>query len=67
MDDCEDMSLILVLSLKFVCGLLQDRPNYSKLAEKVTRLKPLIGLPDYQFGFRNQRSTIDQFQSYVLL
>lgn len=37
-------------------------PVLSKLFEKLflKRLKPLIDLPDHQFGFRNQHSTIDQ-------
>lgn len=37
-------------------------PTISKLFEKLLlkRLKPLINIPDFQFGFRNKHSTIDQ-------
>lgn len=37
-------------------------PTISKLFEKLLlkRLKPLINIPDFQFGFRNNHSTIDQ-------
>ena len=37
-------------------------PTIAKLFEKVIlkRLKPLLNIPDFQFGFRNKHSTIDQ-------
>ena len=37
-------------------------PSISKLFEKLflRRLKPLINIPDFQFGFRGNHSTIDQ-------
>lgn len=37
-------------------------PAISKLFEKLLlkRIKPLINIPDFQFGFRNKHSTIDQ-------
>lgn len=37
-------------------------PTISKLFEKLLlkRLKPLISIPDFQFGFRKNHSTIDQ-------
>lgn len=37
-------------------------PTISKLFEKLLlkRLRPLINIPDFQFGFRNNHSTIDQ-------
>ena len=39
----------------------------SKLFEKLLlkRLKPLINIPDFQFGFRNKHSTIDQVHRVV--
>lgn len=37
-------------------------PTLSKLFEKLLlkRLKPMVNVPDFQFGFRNNHSTIDQ-------
>lgn len=37
-------------------------PTISKLFEKLLlkRLKPLVNIPDFQFGFRNNHSTIEQ-------
>lgn len=42
-------------------------PSISKLFEKLLlkRLKPLIKIPDFQFGFRNKHSTIDQVHRVV--
>lgn len=39
-------------------------PTISKIFEKLLlkRLKPLVNLPDHQFGFRNKHSTIEQIQ-----
>lgn len=40
----------------------------SKIFEKLLlkRLKPLLNLPNHQFGFRNQHSTIDQLHRVTL-
>ena len=40
-------------------------PVLAKLWEKIyiRRLKPLVNLPEYQFGFRDHHSTTDQVQS----
>jgi hypothetical protein len=37
-------------------------PTIAKIFEKLQlkRLKPLKNIPDFQFGFRNKHSTIDQ-------
>ena len=42
-------------------------PVISKLFEKLLlkRLKPMINIPDFQFGFRNQHSTIDQVHRII--
>lgn len=46
-------------------------PAFSKLLEKLLlkRLKPLVEakIPDFQFGFRNQHSTIEQVQRVITL
>lgn len=42
-------------------------PAISKLFEKLflKRLKPFINIPDFQFGFRNHHSTIDQVHRVI--